>query len=377
MTASLAPDPPPIAPQAISEQHTMVVETIQKRELWRFWMIVFFFGALSLMVIGPLIVHQVFQFGAAPAAGVAHQGQSPRGVIVDRNGALLAADRYFYQVTATPKNIKDDAQRLEVAQQLEQLAELPIAKTVKLLTEYQDALYVELAPAISLEQGQRVLDEQERLAKKVGLFPLLEVNLTPTPKRYYPEGELGAHLIGMLALSDESAWYEGYYGLEGYYNNFLRQRNNVGLTAKPDAQLTDLPAAVRQYLPSVAGKDLILTIDRRIQWIIEDELRTGLQKYRAQSGTIIVMEPHTGAILALASWPTFDPNDVGKSEPGALQNAAISAQYEPGSVFKVVTAAAVLDTGLITPSQKLTDTGSIAVGDRVIVNSSSYIAQKK
>ena len=95
----------------------------------------------------------------------------------------------------------------------------------------------------------------------------------------------------------------------------------------------------------------------------------GIQKYRAQSGTIIVMEPHTGAILALASWPTFDPNNVGKSEPGALQNAAISAQYEPGSVFKVVTAAAVLDTGLITPSQKLTDTGSIAVGDRVIVNS--------
>ena len=242
MTASLAPDPAPVAPQAISEQHTMAVETIQERELWRFWMLVFFFGALTIVVLVALIVHQALQLGVAPAAGIAHQGQSPRGVIVDRNGALLAGDRYFYQVTTTPKNIQTDAQRLEVARQLEELAGLPAAETLALLTEYKTLAYLELAKAIGLEQGERILAEQARLAEEEGISPLLEVNLTPTPKRYYPEGALGAHLLGMVARCEDCAWIEGYYGLEGYYNNFLRQRSSTGLTTKPDGQLLDLPA---------------------------------------------------------------------------------------------------------------------------------------
>ena len=151
---------------------------------------------------------------------------------------------------------------------------------------------------------------------------------------------------------------------------FCAQRDGKGLSDKPDGSLLDLPANVRRFLPSVANKDLVLTIDRTVQWIIEDELQKGLQRYRAKAGTIIVMNPQTGEILGMANAPTFNPNDLSKADADAFQNAAVSAQYEPGSVFKVVTAAAVLDTGVITPKQKLTDTGSIVVGTRVIVNSS-------
>ena len=143
--------------------------------------------------------------------------------------------------------------------------------------------------------------EQARLQDEAGLDPLLHINLTATPQRYYPENTLACHLVGMLALENEnSSWLTGYYGLEGYYDNFLRQRNGVGLTARTEAGLADLPGEVRRFLPSVAAKDLVLTIDRTVQWIAQDELQKGLQKYRAKAGTIIVMDPHSGAVLALS-----------------------------------------------------------------------------
>jgi cell division protein FtsI/penicillin-binding protein 2 len=281
MTLSTAPDVSNGAPQAISEPHTSPVESIQRRELWRFWILVIFFGVLAGIVVLSLLAHQVIQAGQAPPAGAAHQGQSMRGAIVDRNGALLAADRYFYQVTTTPAHFATDEERMAVARQLETLAAIPAAKTFDLLTRFADELYAELAPAISLEAGDRIHAEQVRLADEAGLDPLLHINLTPTPQRYYPEDTLACHLLGMLALEDEnSSWLAGYYGLEGYYDNFLRQRNGVGLTTQASAALSGLPGEVQRFLPSVAGKDLVLTIDRTVQWIIQDELQKGLQKYR-------------------------------------------------------------------------------------------------
>ena len=371
MTVSTAPEVSNGAPQATSEQHSSTREIIQGRERWRFWMLVFFFGLLAGIVVISLLVHQVLQAGQALPRGAAHQGQSMRGAIVDRHGALLAADRYFYQVTTTPTHFTDDEERMAVAQQLETLAGIPTAQTFARLTDYADQLYVELAPAISLEAGERIYAEQARLEEEAGIAPLLHVNLTATPERYYPENTLACHLLGMLALEDaNSSWLAGYYGLEGYYDNFLRQRNGVGLTAKAGAALADLPADARRFLPSVAGKDLVLTIDRTVQWIAQDELQKGLQKYRAVAGTIIVMDPRTGAILGMANAPDFNPNQIDAADMAAIQNSAISAQYEPGSVLKVVTAAAALDTGVVTPTEKVTDTGSIVVGDRIILNSS-------
>jgi cell division protein FtsI/penicillin-binding protein 2 len=370
MTASVAPDVSEGAPQAINEPHIAASDNVQKRETWRFWILVSFFGALAILVLVPLFVHQVLQFGQALPTGAAHQGQPMRGTIVDRHGAVLAADRYFYQVTTTPNHFTSDADRIAVARRLEELAGIPSSETYDLLTRYADNLYLELAPKISLEAGERIHAEQARLIEDRGLDPLLQINLTATPNRYYPESTLASHIVGMLALERDGSWLTGYYGLEGYYDNFLRQRDGIGLTTRPNATIADLPADSRRFLPSVAGKDLVLTIDRTIQWIAQDELQKGLQKYRAQAGTIIVMDPRTGAILALANAPTFDPNDVSKADMAAIQNSAISAQYEPGSVLKVVTAAAALDTGVVTPTERLTDTGSIVVGNRIILNSS-------
>lgn len=369
MTAAVPETSRSAAPQTMSEQLTMPTETIQKRELWRFWMIIFGFGIVTALVALALFVHQVLQFGESRAAGLPHQAESPRGSIVDRNGVLLAADRYFYEVSTTPIYFESDEERRQVADELEELAGISATDTYDLLRSYADRLYLRLAPAISLEAGHRILDERNRLAKAPGLHPLLYITLTPTPQRYYPEKQVGAHLLGIMAMLENATWLRGVYGVEGFYESYLRERSGVGLTSKTTEPFTALPANVRRFLPSVAGRDLILTIDRNVQWIAEEELARALELYKAKAGTIIVMEPSTGEVLAMANAPTFDPNAFGESDPASLQNPAVSAQYEPGSVFKIITAAAALDSGVVTPTQKLTDTGSIAVGQRVILNS--------
>ena len=369
MTAAVPDASRSAAPQAMSEQSMVTVETIQKRELWRFWMLVFGFGVLTAAVMLALVVHQLLQFGEARPAGAAHQTASPRGSIVDRNGVLLAADRYFYEVSATATYFKNDEQRREVANLLETLAGIPAAQTFDLLRTYPDHLYLRLAPAISLEAGHRILAERERLGELPGIHPLFYITLMSTPQRYYPEQEIGAHLLGIMAMLEGATWLRGVYGVEGFYESYLRERDGVGLTSKTTVPFVSLAEKERQFLPSVARRDLILTIDRNVQWIAEEELQRALDLYKAKAGTIVVLEPKSGEVLAMANAPTFDPNDFAKADPAALQNAAVSAQYEPGSVFKVITAAAALDSGVVTATQKLTDTGSIAVGQRVILNS--------
>jgi len=357
------------APQAMSEQQTVTLASIQKRDVWRFWMLVFVFGILTVLVLVPLFVHQIIQYGQARPPGQSHQGESPRGNIVDRNGALLAADRFSYEVSATPDYFHSAEERIEAARLLEALAGIPAEETLNLLNTYADRKFVRLAPAISLEAGRLILEKQAILAQEVGTHPLLNITLTPTPQRYYPERMVGAQVVGSLAILGDATWHQGVSGVEDYYDQYLRQQDGVGLTGRPHSTLSELPTHVRRFLPSVAGKDLILTLDRNVQWIAEDELQWALAQFAAQAGTIIVMDPKTGEILAMANSPTFDPNDLATAELGAVQNPAVSAQYEPGSVFKIITAAAALDAGVVTPTQTLTDTGSIAVGQRIILNS--------
>ena len=369
MTAAVPKVASPAAPQAMSEQQTIAIESIQKRELWRFWILVFLFTLLAVAVALALFVHQVLQLGEARPVGAPHQAQSPRGSVVDRNGALLVADRYFYELSINPRHLAADQPRQQLAASLEQLAGIPAPQTLDLLRQYTAGYYLRLASAIDLASGHRILAEQARLLEAGESDPLLYLTLTPAPQRYYPEQSLAAHFVGFVAMLVDATWLRGVYGVEGFYDSFLRQRDGVSLTSKTTAPITALPTDVRRFLPSPAGRDIILTIDRNVQWIAEEELQRAISLYKAKAGTIIVIDPKTGEVLAIANSPAFDPNQFNQAATAALTNAAISAQYEPGSVFKIITAAAALDTGVVTPTQKLTDTGSIAVGQRVILNS--------
>ena len=112
----------------------------------------------------------------------------------------------------------------------------------------------------------------------------------------------------------------------------------------------------------------MLTIDRTVQYFVERELADAVLRYQAESGTVVVLDPKTGAVLAMASWPTYDPNHFVEADPKLFPDPAVSEQYEPGSVFKVITLAAGLDSGVITPDTTIYDGGVIEVGGRTIYN---------
>ncbi|MEZ4859774.1 MAG: penicillin-binding protein 2 [Caldilineaceae bacterium] len=355
----------PEAPSSVTNQDLVNAQAEVQSRLWRFWFLAVIFVFLTCLVLVRLVVYQVVQTGEVIDPDLRALTVPARGSIVDRDGELLAGDQFFYQVVATPNQIKDDRQRQLVAQRLQDLIGLPALTTWQILNENKERTYVELAKAIDLSLGQQLQKAIGQELADDSTSPLQYIAARPIPVRFYPQDNLVSHLIGFV-----QADHEGVYGLEEYYDAFLKA-NGVGLLERTPITIDSLPVNVRRFLPSATGKDLMLTIDRSIQWIIEEELVQGIAKYRAKRGTIIVIEPQTGAILGLANWPDYDPNrrDGEQVDFTRFTDPAVSSIYEPGSVFKFVTMAAGLDTGVITPTSVFTDDGYIVVGERTIFNS--------
>lgn len=332
------------------------------RQRWRFWLLAFGLALLATIVIARLISVQLFTSNRTAFNSSIVRKAQPRGTIVDRNGELLAADRFYYQLTATPHQIKSDEMRLLVAQQLNALVGTPVDSVLATLTTYQDRQWISLADKVSLEQGENLRNYQQELQERDSQAALLSVDLEPMPERYYPQGALANYIVGLVNLNRESL-----NGVERYYDQYLRSESGSA-SNQIIAPMDSLSADVLHYLPSASNSDLVLTIDRGVQWIIEDELRQGLDRYRAERGTIIVMDPTTGAIMGMASYPNYDPNKYGEVPFQRFLDPAISEQYEPGSIFKIITMAAGLDTQVITPTTTFQDVGSVECGTRIIMN---------
>ncbi|MFN2200987.1 MAG: peptidoglycan D,D-transpeptidase FtsI family protein [Caldilineaceae bacterium] len=335
------------------------------RSSWRFSILAVAISAMVILILLRTLQHQVFGLGEAVSAQAVEVDPAQRGAVVDTHGVPLIVNRHYYQLAATPNHIKTDAERLEVAQQLEELFNIPAGDTFATLkaSGEDDHQFCVLADALTAEDVQMLLDKIEELETKRGLVPLQNVYAKPMTRRSYPQAELAAHLTGFVSVVSG-----GVSGIEEYYDEFL-PADGIGLLGDDGESVEALPAEVRRFLPSPAGKDLILTVDRTVQWIIHEELAKGLEEFGAERGTVIVMQPSTGAILGMVNLPDFDPNRFEDEPIELFSNPAISAQYEPGSIFKIITYSAALDTGIIEPTTIFTDTGTITIGDRVIFNS--------
>jgi cell division protein FtsI/penicillin-binding protein 2 len=321
-------------------------------------------AAAAGLLILRLAIYQIVQWGDQLPIGQPHTGADARGVIVDRNGTLLAADRFFYEVAITPNILHSDEERREVANQLEELAGMPANRTLAMLQEYQDSSFLRLAETVPLAAAEAIEARQEEIAKTLDRFPLQYVFITPVPLRYYPQNELASHILGFV-----NAERSPFYGVESYYDRYLLADSGIGFTTAPQAELSSLSPSLRRYMPSQAGKDIVLTIDSAIQWIVEEELKKGVEEFKAERGTVIIQNPHTGEILAMASYPSYDPNRFGDTATANFLDPAISQQYEPGSIFKVITMAAGLDAEVMTPDKVYNDPGFISIGERTIFNS--------
>jgi cell division protein FtsI/penicillin-binding protein 2 len=275
-----------------------------------------------------------------------------RGTIRDRNGYLLAADDAIYKFWVSPNIVS----RPElVAEEINGITGIPEAELIEIFG--RDSQNELISDTVPLTMAQEIINLEER-------FFVLE----PSLLRTYPNGTLAAHLLGFVNFSDEEGRRTGVAGVEMYYDKLLSGMEIRPLAAGTPAE--EIKLGSRPFTPTQNGVDLVLTIDRSLQFMVEQELNSAIQQYQALGGTIVVMDPKTGDILAMASSPTFEPERFRDwmETPEIFNNPAVSQQYEPGSVFKIITVAAAIDAGTVTPETRWYDPGVYEVGGRIITN---------
>lgn len=314
---------------------------------------------VTLVVIGLQLVRlQVTKAASAPLAENHNQYGSllppHRGNVVDRAGNLLITDGVRYQVAVA--GAITETTIVSLTQRLAPWLEIPPTELEKRLRSHGKGVtvlkfYASQAAATEIERWNTDYLRVERL-----------------PRRYFPEGTDAAFVLG-LSTADQI----GRYGVEAKYDAFLRENGDMTVT-NLENHVRAIPLDFSLDIPSPVGRDLVLTIDRRIQAIVEDELKFAVDYYGATGGAIIVMDPKTGEILALASAPGYSPNtfyevQAAPDQRDPFSDPATGLLYEPGSVFKIVTMAAGLDSGKVTLDQKFRDVGVLEVGEREIRNS--------
>jgi cell division protein FtsI/penicillin-binding protein 2 len=285
--------------------------------------------------------------------GLAEQGHlqnlqlaAPRGRVWDRNHDLLVGNVSRYQVTADAGNVVDINRAVNA---LSPVLGMPPGDLRAGLAQSQT--HVLLATELPMVVGDAV--------NKLNLWAVYAV---PYWRRAYPEGTLAAHVLGFV-----NAEGSGYYGVEGYYDAPLHGEEKT-IRVVHDVWSGISPFDFSHTAMPRPGVDLVLTIDRTFQALTEGELARALADTGAQSGTIIVLDPRTGDILAMASLPTFDPNVYPDTPTANFANPAISFTYEPGSVFKILTMAAALQAGLVQPDTTYNDTACTELGGQLICN---------
>lgn len=318
----------------------------------RLWMVV-----AALVLATMVLIGRLFRFQVLEAQELAQNGDSirnyaqiklpVRGMVLDRHGNVLAAPGHDFEVNASPALILV-AEEQEMVTTLAPILQRPRTELLELIHTAK----LEARNWVTLEK--RVTAE---VAERIEQLPYTGLYLEPVPRRLYPQGSLASHVLGYVNLDGE-----GLSGVEGYYQTVL-----AGQAAAE--QLSGAPAEPRTYTPAINGADLVLTIDRSVQYVVEQHLAQALTTYGAQSGVIIVMDPATGEILGMAGRPDFSPYTYGGFPYEALSNPAISLPYEPGSVMKLVTVAAALDSGAATPQTSFVDSGVFEIGGITIYNS--------
>jgi len=266
----------------------------------------------------------------------------PRGELYDRNGVLLATNAIEYEIGLSPRLILD---RESTAEKLSEATGLSKDELMEAMAD-PDVLYVLLVRPAPAAMGQRVL-----------ALKLDGIVVTPLTRRYYPHGTLASQVLGFVRFDSN----EGFYGIEGYYNDVL-----AGEVGTEDQSRIPFDATRGEGWRN--GSDLYLTLDSEIQYLAESTLDEALKSTGAQTGTIIVMNPRTGEIMAMASRPTYDPNRYFDADPVLWNDPAISAQYEPGSTAKAMTMAIALEDHTVNPDSTYEDRGVLDIGGIEVYN---------
>ncbi len=271
--------------------------------------------------------------------------EGARGTIVDRHGKVLAMNVEVPSVFGVPNTVESP---LKTARQLSPILHVRTDELERKLR--QDRRFVWLARKLDPEQGRRL----DRLS-------LDGIGVVMEGRRFYPKGPLLAHVLGFSGMDGE-----GLEGIEHRYEPYLHGEKRMMVLQRDALGHTVFPKGMTERSPT-PGHSLRLTIDEVIQYIVERELEDAVGSARAKSGTMIVLDPKTGAVLAMAVSPRFDPNAVSALSPDRWRNRALTDAYEPGSTMKAMMAAAAIEERVVRPNTMVFgEHGRMTVANTVI-----------
>lgn len=350
--------PPPLvvdalAAPAATRPHNRLAHTRRRQA------VLFVLACLALLgIVGRLVYWQVGMHTSLAARADAEHLRTVavpggRGSILDVNGRLLALNVTEDTVIADPQVIRQADALEPTATRLASLLTLPLDLVRSQLD--RPGAYVRLRDA----DGQVVVlsPEQSRSVQSaIDSGQVVGVRRYPMVRRVYPDGALASQVLGFVRTSDST----GQYGVEQEYERVLAGQPGQ-LTTAVDASGDPLASGPQRWTPPEPGAELTLTLDATVQDMAERGLAAAVAETNADGGTVIILDPRTGALLAMASVPAFDPNTYASASLSRFSNPAVSSVFDPGSVMKGVTMAAGIDSGAITPQSTLDDQGAVVV----------------
>jgi cell division protein FtsI (penicillin-binding protein 3) len=326
----------------------------------RFWLICLFFFLWALAILSRLfwlqvVRHKEYLERASKQQQRTFEVAPRRGILYDRNLRELAMTVQVDSIYAVPNEIKD-ADKKALAHKLAELVHTDPADTQS--EENQIAARLEAGRGFAWIARRVTPEVAARVQEKIKSGELSGIYFQKEFQRFYPDRQVAAQVLGYVGIDDN-----GLGGLEQKFETQLHGTPGTVYTAV-DARRHVLGSSEREPAP---GRNLVLTIDERMQYLSEQALDHAMEKFRADNGTVVVQDVHTGQILALAIRPTFDPNQFRHTTAGLLRNHAVSDAYEPGSTFKLVAYAAALDQRVAAPDDMVDcQGGSITLAGRVI-----------
>ena len=271
-----------------------------------------------------------------------------RGRVLDRNGLILASSVVAQSIWAIPEDVDKTDPKLR---QLAKLLEMPLAELRKRLAN-EDKTFVWV---------KRQVDEP--IAKEIAVLGIKGIYQRREYKRQYPEGEAAAHVVGFTNVEDR-----GQEGVELAFNQQLSGKAGSRRVIKD--RLGRVIEDVRDVIPPVDGPDLQLSIDSKVQYFAYEKLRDAVKSHKAKAGSVIVLDAQTGEVLALANYPSYNPNKRLNLTGEQLRNRVLTDSFEPGSTMKPFIAALALDKGLVRPTTQIqTAPGRISIGGSSIGDS--------
>lgn len=278
---------------------------------------------------------------------------APRGSILASDGSYLVTSGRAWTIAAALPEMKDDDGPLDKKKIADTLAPYFVQNNADEEESLKNHIHDEADRIYTLITKDKIMwtplksRVSDTTKKQIEELHINGIHFEPEEIRQYPESSAAAHIVGFVGKNKDGA-NQGYFGLEGYYDTSLSSKNGY-VSREADPMGAPILLGESREVSAIAGVDLVTNIDTSVQLTLEKRLKEGIEKYGAKSGSVVIMDPKTGAILGMGAYPSYDPANYWEFGDTYFSNPIVSQTFEPGSIFKVLVMAAGLDAQVVRP----------------------------